>query len=91
MSTQMENKTDFKPIRIRKVLNFLFTLITALAMMLPAAIIPAAVPAEAAPPNPAPVQLFYVTLPEADALTVLDAINTAANSRCTPTSPSPSR
>ncbi len=28
---------------------------------------------------PAPVQLFYVTLPEADGLTVLDAINTAAN------------
>lgn len=34
--------------------------------------------AEAA--NPAPVQTYYVTLPEADALTVLDAINTDAAS-----------
>lgn len=30
--------------------------------------------------NPAPVQIFYVTLPEPDALTVLDAINTDAAS-----------
>ena len=30
--------------------------------------------------NPAPVQTFYVTLPEDQALTVLDAINSAANS-----------
>jgi hypothetical protein len=30
--------------------------------------------------NPAPVQLYYVTLPETDGLAVLDAINTAANS-----------
>ena len=29
--------------------------------------------------NPAPVQLFYVTLPETDGLAVLDAINTAAD------------
>ena len=28
--------------------------------------------------NPAPVQIFYVTLPEVDALTVLSAINAAA-------------
>ncbi len=37
--------------------------------------------AEAA--NPAPVQVYYVTLPEADALTVLSAINTAAISPIT--------
>ena len=29
--------------------------------------------------NPAPVQIFYVSLPEADALTVLDAIHSAAD------------
>jgi len=39
-------------------------------------------PAQAAG-NPAPVQIYYVTLPEADALTVLDAINTAAASPVT--------
>ncbi len=33
--------------------------------------------------NPAPVQVFYVTLPEADALTVLNAINSAAVSPVT--------
>lgn len=36
-------------------------------------------PANALPAvNPAPVQLFYVTLPEPDALTVLDAVNSDA-------------
>ena len=29
--------------------------------------------------NPAPVQVYYVTLPETDGLRVLDSINTAAN------------
>jgi len=37
--------------------------------------------AEAA--NPAPVQVYYVTLPEADALRVLDAINSAADTPIT--------
>ena len=40
-------------------------------------------PGAAADTNPAPVQTFYVTLPEADALTVLRAINTAAVSPVT--------
>ena len=35
-------------------------------------------PAPLSADNPAPVQLYYVTLPEADGLTVLHAINTAA-------------
>ena len=38
---------------------------------------------EAAADNPDPVQIFYITLPETDALTVLDTINTAANSPMT--------
>lgn len=54
-----------------------FSLLTAL-MVLSMLLGPSgATPALAA--NPAPVQLFYVTLPETDALTVLDAINSAAN------------
>ncbi len=39
-----------------------------------------ATPTPALAANPAPVQIFYVTLPESDGLTVLDAINTDADS-----------
>ena len=51
-----------------------------LAMILNAVsfVVPLPVPVALADSNPAPVQLFYVTLPETDALTVLDAINAAA-------------
>ena len=55
-------------------LGFLSVILIA-AMLLVAAPQPAA----AADPNPAPVQLFYVTLPETDGLAALDAINTAAS------------
>jgi uncharacterized repeat protein (TIGR01451 family) len=40
----------------------------------------APVPVDAQTSNPAPVQMFYVTLPEADALTVFDAVNSDAGS-----------
>ena len=46
----------------------------------------------AAAVNPAPVQVFYVTLPETDGLTVMTpwVQPRRARPRCTPTSPSPS-
>ena len=77
MLTQIENKTKFKPMRINRLLHYLFLLITVIAMTFPSALVPMAVPVEAAG-NPAPVQTFYVTLPEADGLTVLNTINSAA-------------
>jgi hypothetical protein len=52
----------------------LMTLIIALALLFPWTAYAA---------NPAPVQTFYVTLPEADALTVLSGINAAAVSPVT--------
>ncbi len=39
-----------------------------------------ATPTPALAANPAPIQIFYVTLPETDALTALDTINSDANS-----------
>lgn len=54
--------------------------ILALAMLLSLfGALPLGIPGPAyAAANPAAVQIYYVTLPEADALTVLDAINAAA-------------
>ncbi len=64
--------------RIPKIIRYL--LIYLLAISIPASMVPLAMTVLAQTNNPAPVQLFYVTLPEQDGLTVLDTINGAANS-----------
>ncbi len=63
--------------RIPKIIRYL--LIYLLAISIPASMVPLAMTVMAQTNNPAPVQLFYVTLPEQDGLTVLDSIHPAAD------------